>query len=701
MRLKSLNKFLACLMATLMILTSLSVGIATAETEGYFQYEIIDNISDDAPYAVITKYHGSDSVVTVPSAIGGYPVKGVEYSAFIGNSAVTSVIVSEGVEYIGDDVFKNCVNLTELNLPSTLNSIGCNIIAGTAISENSENWNNNLLYIGKYLLDFDDSSEAEEITIKEGTEIIASFTFGFTDIKSVNLPQSLKVIDSMAFSFCENLESVTFPKNLESINNWAFENCNKLTEVTIPDSVKNFGFGVFAECKNLKTVILSDNTKKISMGMFEGCKNLENITIPSSVTYIESYAFAESGLKTVTIPATVKFIENQAFADCDKLTEINTESSDPQNFDFETPFYYSVDGVLYSKSKYTQYEYINGVAYEKEIFPVTLYSYPAGKTDDTFTLSSDVENVYAYAFSGVNNLKTIELNSRITAFCLHNATSVEKVEVSEYNSYIYDVDGVVFSFDRKLLYYPNAKKDKNYTVPSDVNTIKEFAFSDNPYLKELTICENTEVTLEDFSIYNCDGLEVINLSNNLRIKDILSIDNCDNLKTINFNGTKTQWDTLKITAYTNSTQGLYLNTSDGSFELVAPYEEETDFTYTTEPTEPDVTEPDESTPVTSETTEPSKTEVTTQATEPVTQNSTAVEPSESETVTKPLAPLFEKGDVNTDGKLNIRDATAIQKHLAKIATLSDETLELADYNEDGKVNVRDATTIQKKIAGLI
>ena len=62
---------------------------------------------------------------------------------------------------------------------------------------------------------------------------------------------------------------------------------------------------------------------------------------------------------------------------------------------------------------------------------------------------------------------------------------------------------------------------------------------------------------------------------------------------------------------------------------------------------------------------------------------------------------FELGDVNGDGKLNIRDATAIQKHLAKIATLSDEVLPVADYNADGKVNVKDATTIQKKIAGLI
>lgn len=62
---------------------------------------------------------------------------------------------------------------------------------------------------------------------------------------------------------------------------------------------------------------------------------------------------------------------------------------------------------------------------------------------------------------------------------------------------------------------------------------------------------------------------------------------------------------------------------------------------------------------------------------------------------------FLLGDVNRDGKLNIRDATLIQKYIAKISELDDEQIMLADFNQDGKVNVKDATRIQKKIANLI
>ena len=59
------------------------------------------------------------------------------------------------------------------------------------------------------------------------------------------------------------------------------------------------------------------------------------------------------------------------------------------------------------------------------------------------------------------------------------------------------------------------------------------------------------------------------------------------------------------------------------------------------------------------------------------------------------------GDVDLDGRVNIRDATAIQSHIASIDVLYGESLALADYNGDGSVNIMDATAIQKMIAEII
>ena len=58
------------------------------------------------------------------------------------------------------------------------------------------------------------------------------------------------------------------------------------------------------------------------------------------------------------------------------------------------------------------------------------------------------------------------------------------------------------------------------------------------------------------------------------------------------------------------------------------------------------------------------------------------------------------GDVDGDGVVSILDATAIQRDIAKLQTLTDEEKAKADLDGDGEVTVLDATAIQLKIAKL-
>ena len=60
----------------------------------------------------------------------------------------------------------------------------------------------------------------------------------------------------------------------------------------------------------------------------------------------------------------------------------------------------------------------------------------------------------------------------------------------------------------------------------------------------------------------------------------------------------------------------------------------------------------------------------------------------------------QNGDVNGDGKVNVRDATLLQKSLANIEELSDVGTKVADANNDGTITIKDATAIQKAVAGL-
>ena len=59
---------------------------------------------------------------------------------------------------------------------------------------------------------------------------------------------------------------------------------------------------------------------------------------------------------------------------------------------------------------------------------------------------------------------------------------------------------------------------------------------------------------------------------------------------------------------------------------------------------------------------------------------------------------FHIGDANGDGKVNIRDVTAIQRHVSEFSLLTDEQLASADTNGDGKVTIEDATHLQMYLA---
>lgn len=93
--------------------------------------------------------------------------------------------------------------------------------------------------------------------------------------------------------------------------------------------------------------------------------------------------------------------------------------------------------------------------------------------------------------------------------------------------------------------------------------------------------------------------------------------------------------------------------------------------------------------------EPEKPTEPSEPTEP----STTTEPTETTITTDPVV-IGILGDADEDGKVNIKDATAIQKHIANLITLTDTGKHLADVDGNSNVNIKDATAIQKHIAGM-
>lgn len=120
----------------------------------------------------------------------------------------------------------------------------------------------------------------------------------------VVLPDSVDQIGRYAFKDSRiTLKSVVLPDSIRIINDGAFENCINLEHITLSKNTEYIGRCAFAGLHSLKEIELPEGLKKIAFGAFQSCPNLTGITIPDSVQSIGNSAFFNCGITSVSIPA--------------------------------------------------------------------------------------------------------------------------------------------------------------------------------------------------------------------------------------------------------------------------------------------------------------------------------------------------------------------------------------------------------------
>ena len=247
--------------------------------------------------AIISAYSGAGGVVTVPSQLGGYPVRKVGNgypSIFASNSnSVTSIIIPNSVTSIGDYAFYGYLSLNSVTIPNSVTNIGAYAFAGDSIGIN-----------------------------------------GSMQLSSIAIPDSVTNIGEKAFFRCTKLTNVIIGNGVTSIEAGAFYSCSSLTSVTLPNSLKTIGLfdqfggspesGVFAYCSNLTSINIGNGVTTIGKNSFLGCSSLTSIAIPPSVTVIgDSAFFGCSSLISINIPNSVTIFGGYAFGNCTSLTSIN------------------------------------------------------------------------------------------------------------------------------------------------------------------------------------------------------------------------------------------------------------------------------------------------------------------------------------------------------------------------------------------
>lgn len=127
-------------------------------------------------------------------------------------------------------------------------------------------------------------------------------------------------------SYTGNPVDLEIPREIDgytvvAIGKGAFAENTELKKVTIPSSVKYINDYAFSGCKSLKSVTVDEGLESIGYRAFYKCVYLRNMNLPTTLKKIDDEAFREcERLKTLTIPKNCEEIGNEAFRACMSLT---------------------------------------------------------------------------------------------------------------------------------------------------------------------------------------------------------------------------------------------------------------------------------------------------------------------------------------------------------------------------------------------
>lgn len=245
--------------------------------------------------------------------------------------------------------------LESITVPATVETISGNYVFGHSETLKSVTFNNELTTITDYM--FCRSTALESVTFAHPELItsIAQQAFGYSGLRTFEIPENVKSLGYASFGWMENLETITLNDGLEIIEDYVFYGTPKLQSISIPDSVVSIGEGIIGD-SGIVSAKLPASFTKIPYQTFSGCVNLKNFTLGENIVAIGEEAFSGCTSLSLKIPANVMVIEAGAF---DGWTEAQTISFDCTSYEAYCGWGAGVFGelkanVTFSDDKVTQ-----------------------------------------------------------------------------------------------------------------------------------------------------------------------------------------------------------------------------------------------------------------------------------------------------------------------------------------------------------
>ncbi len=396
-------------------------------------------------------------------------------------NGITELVLGEGMTHIGDYAFWGIPSVKELNIPSTVKTIG-------------------------------------------------SLACGYmTGITRLDIPQSVTTIGDSAFRGCSGLTALVIPDNVTSVGVWTFEGCSSVESISIGNGLRYLPYRAFDTNGAVHTIHLSAGVRNIDPCAFYTLTNLsaftvdednpdycadgngilyskdmtrlvffpgrclpENVhayTIPAHVTNISARAFRNNRqIRNLTIPETVKIIGDNAFEEssllsvsilgCDLMGEYVFGNNTSLESVYVGPNVEAVgDSAFESCSKLKSVVLEDGIT---EIGSQAFYRCSALKA---ITIPSSVESIGEMAFYDCDALSDLQLSE-----------GLKRIDV---NAFSY-CDGL-----------------RSVRIPDSVTLIDDEAFYKCSVLRKVELSENL-TKIGEAAFCHCKALSAIELPESLR-----------------------------------------------------------------------------------------------------------------------------------------------------------------------------------------
>lgn len=423
-----------------------------------------------------------------------YSKDGTNLVAYPSGKSNSEFTVPNGVTKISKFAFNHASNLRKINLPNTITCIDT----------------------GAFL-----SCKVEAINIPEGVEIIESYAFSQTQIKSLILPEGIKVIEYMAFLNCYKMGEIQIPESLSIIGSEAFSGCSSIYEVRYAgtqkqwyDITKEYGWDSDVEnyaiqygdgtvggththiFSNWMTVNKPTETETGLEERYCSCGEKETREIPtlSHVHTVEEWTVTKEATETEN------GLKEGICTECGRevkevIATVNQFLEYELNEDGQS---YSVVGL----GNWVDPELVIPDTYNG--LPITIIGMGAFANSDSLEsvyISDSVECVDARAFAGCKNLKTVRMGANVKILgeqAFNYCLSLEKIEL---NNKLETIGALAFYGGIRL---------KEIIIPDSVLSIGEQAFQSCAF--EKVYIGSSVSSISDTAFYGCKYLSVIEVS---------------------------------------------------------------------------------------------------------------------------------------------------------------------------------------------